>query len=155
MDSIQEQIVKKIAQAMTLITIANGYQNTINSVQRFRASGVDLANMPALLIKEGGCSVDLAQSSFPTVQRRLELFLVLCVGHDEAVDLRSGDEVLNSFIADIESALGANQTWGGLAIMTLPPEYLTVEVDTETPHLARGLRTEVIYEHVRSNPWTQ
>ena len=33
-DSIQEQIVKKVAQALSEITVANGYNNTIQSVQR-------------------------------------------------------------------------------------------------------------------------
>lgn len=155
MDSIQEQIIKKVADALNGITIANGYQNTINSVQRYRASGVDLANMPTILVKEGDCAPELAKSAYPHIQRRMELFVVVCVSHDEAADSRSGGEILNSLVADIETALSANQTWDGLAILTMPPEYLTIEIEAVTPHLARGLRFEILYEHVRSNPWTQ
>lgn len=155
MDSIQERIVKKIAGAMGQITVANGYQNTINSVQRHQWSGIDLNNMPTILVKEGDCDVDLTRSSHQRIRRTLELFLVVCIQQDEQTDTRSGGEILNSYVADIEKRLGASQNWDGLALMTEPPSYLSIEIDAETPHLARGLRTQISYEHVRSDPFTQ
>lgn len=155
MDSIQEQIIKKIAAAMAEITIANGYENTILSVQRHKASGMDLSSMPTILIKEGDCSAELVKSSHQRIRRRMELFLVIATRQNEESDARSGGEVLNSLVADVEKRLGASQNWDGLALMTDPPSYLEVEVDAVTPHLARGLRTEIVYEHERANPWAQ
>ena len=146
MDSVQEQIIKKIVVAMTGIP-------GVNSVQRHEASGVDLGNMPTILVREGDCGVELTQSSHQFIRRRLEVYFVIANGIDEAAEARSGSEVMNAFIAEIEKAIGADERWGGLALMTAPPEYLTMEIDAETPHLARGLRTEITYEHERGNPW--
>jgi hypothetical protein len=155
MDSIQEQLMKKVTAGLAEITQANGYDNTIASVQRYRASGIDLSLMPTILVKEGDCEPDLPGSTHVHLKRRLELFLVVAVRHDETTDPRSGGEILNSYIADIERRMAATPTWDGLAIMTDPPSYLEMEVDAETPHLARGMRLEIVYEHVRANPYTQ
>jgi hypothetical protein len=155
MDSIQEQVVKKVASAMLSITVANGYQNTIASVQRFRASGIDLTTLPTILVKEGNNDADLTKSSHQRIRRDMELFLVVAYRHDEEVDPRSGGEILNSLTADIERRLGASQHWDGMVLMTEPPSYLEMEVDAETPHLARGLRTVITYEHVRDDPFSQ
>lgn len=155
MDSIQEQILKTISAALATISVANGYENEISSVQRFRASGIDLSTMPTILVKEGDCFPELEKSAAPRIRRRMELFLVVCVRHDEAADPRSGGEILNAFVSDIERCLASNQRWDGLALMTDPPTYLEMEVDAETPHLARGLRVEIVYEHIRADPRTQ
>jgi hypothetical protein len=155
MDSIQEQIIKKISAALALIAPSSGYENTLTSVQRFRASGVDLTTMPTILVKEGDCIPELDKSSPPHVRRRMELYLVVCVRHDEEADARSGGEILNAYVSDIERCLASTPRWDGLALMTDPPAYLEMEVDAETPHLARGLRVEIVYEHVRADPRTQ
>lgn len=154
-DSIQEQIVKKIAQALGEITTANGYANTIQSVQRHQQSGMDLATVPTVLIREGECLADLTKSAYPKVLRRLELMAVIVTRQDEVNDARSGGELLNSLVADVERRLGASPTWDGLAIMTDPPSYLEVEVDATSPHLARGMRFETVYEHLRTDPYAQ
>lgn len=154
-DSIQEQLMKAIASKLLLITAANGYDNTIASVQRYRWSGVDLSTMPTILVKEGDCEPELLNSSHRLIRRRLQVFLVVCVRHDEVADPRSGGEILNSYVADIEKLVGLNANWNRLAIMTDPPSYIEMEVDAETPHLARGLRCEIVYEHVRNDPYSQ
>ena len=157
-DSIQEQIVKKIVVACASITVANGYANTIASVQRHNQSGIDLATLPTILVKEGECSYDLMKSASPRIRRRMELFLVVATQQDEtpdSTDTRSGGEMLNSLVADIEQRLGASQNWDGLALMTDPPSYLEIDIDAVTPHMGRGLRVEVSYEHVRNNPYSQ
>lgn len=156
MDSIQEQIIKKIETGLTQITVANGYQVTIASVQRHRWSGIDLSTMPTILIKEGFCEPELSgKSTMERIRRRMELFLVVAVRQDEESDARSGAEVLNLYVADIEKKIGVSMNWDGLAIMTDPPSYLEVEVDAETPHLARGMRCEIVYEHLRTDPYSQ
>ena len=155
-DSIQEQIIKKLTVALAGITVANGYENTIKTVQRYKASGVDLATtMPTILVREGDCTPEPSVSPFGQVRRTQQVYLIICVSHDELTDVRSGGEILNSFTADIEKRLGVNPTWDGLAIMTRPPEYLEVQVEAETPHLARGLMTEIVYEHLRGDPFSQ
>lgn len=156
-DSIQEQIVKKVALALAEITNANGYDNTIASVQREHQNGMLLGPdyVPAILVREGTCTPDLNKSTHQRIRRRMELFAVIVTRVDEEVDARSGGEVLNSLVADVEKRLGASQTWDGLAMMTDPPEYLEVNVEATVPHLSRGLRTEIVYEHLRANPYSQ
>lgn len=156
MDSIQEQIVKKVALAMSQITVANGYTNTIKSVQRYRWSGIDLNNLPTVMLVEGTCDAELTNSTHQRIRRRLELYIVVAVPDDELSDTRTGAEILSYFAADIEKRLGASQNWDGLALMTDPPSYTELSfADAETPHLARGLRCEIVYEHVRSDPYSQ
>lgn len=145
-DSIQEQIIKQITQAMTTVP-------GIKTVQRHQASGMDLGVTPTILVREGDCAVEITKSSHQRIRRLLEVILIVATGIDEESDARSGSEVLNSLIADIEQAVGEDETWGQLALMTSPPEYVRLDVDAETPHLSRGLRIEVTYEHERGDPW--
>jgi hypothetical protein len=158
MDSVQEQIVKKIVALLAQISTANGFDNTIASVQRLNQEGVDLAVVPTILVKEGDCTVDMGQSIYPMVRRRMELLAVAVTRQDEtatSTDTRSGGEQVNSLVADIEKVIGNNRTWDGLAIQTDPPSYLEVEMDAVTPHLARAVRFEVLYEHIRTDPYSQ
>jgi len=154
-DSIQEQIVQKMAQAISEVTEANGYANTIASVQRHNQSGVDLATLPTVLIREGDCFTDLTQSWQPSVRRKMEVFLAVIARQDEEDTTISGGAILNSLVADIEKRLAASQNWDGLAIMTDPPQYIEVEVDADTPQLTRGMQVSVTYAHQRGDPYRQ
>jgi len=157
-DSIQEQIVKKIAEALGMISTVKGFDNTIASVQRLDQSGVDLNVVPTILVKEGDVSVELSNSIFPNVRKRMEILAVVITRQDESAsstDLRSGGEQLNSLVADIEKVVATNRTWDGLAMQTDPPSYSEVEMDATMPHLARAVRFEVLYEHERVNPYRQ
>lgn len=156
-DSIQEQIIKKIYLAMSEITTTNGYENTLVSVQRLNQNGIDLANVPALLVREGSCEPDMSKSPFPFVQRRMEMVLVVVTRQDDtasSTDARSGAEQLNSLVADVETRLAASRNWDGLASDTEPPSYLEVEVESIVPHLARGMQFGVTYRHLRTNPYS-
>lgn len=154
-DSVQESIVKKIVAALATITTANGYSNTIASVQRFMLSGIDLITVPTILVKEGECSVEKELSAYPYIRRRMELVLVPITRHDEVADTRSSAEILNSLVADVEQCIIADRTCGGLAIQTDPPSYLETELEANEPHLSKALRFEVVYEHVHNNPYSQ
>lgn len=156
-ESIQEQIVKKVATAMAGIKSTDGYGNTVASVQRHNQSGVVLEAVPVILLQEGECVLDTVNSPYPWTQRRLELYVIAITRQDETAqspDTRSGGELLNSLMADCERALLADQTWGGLAIRTEPPAYLEVELETNMPHLGKALRTEIIYRHLRHDPYS-
>jgi len=157
-DSIQEQIMEKIVSALAEVTTTNGYANTVQSVQRHNQSGVNLSTVPTVLVKESDCLAELDKSSHQRVRRRLEWFAVAITRQDEtstSTDTRSGAEQLNSLVADIEQRVAASRSWDGLAIMTDPPDYLEVEIDAVTPHLARGLRFSTVYEHTRNDPYSQ
>lgn len=155
-DSIQERIVKKIVAALGTITVANGYSNTIGSVQRYHASGVRInVAVPAILVKEGECSVELALSVYPSIQRRMQVEVTPFTSHDEVADTRSGAEILNSLVADVERCVATNRTWDGLAIQTDPPQYFETELNAEEPYLSKGLQFDVVYQHLRTDPYAQ
>ena len=61
-DSLQEQIIKKIAEALAQIP-------NIKSVQRHQASGMDLGTMPTILVREGDCAAELTKSSHERIRR--------------------------------------------------------------------------------------
>lgn len=158
MDSIQEQIVKKIVAAMERITVAKGFDNTIASVQRLNQDGVDLAVVPTILVSEGDCTPELSNCIFPSVQKRMAIDATVAIRQDESTtstDMRSGGEQLNSWMADMEKVVATNRTWDGLAKQTDPPSYLETQIDAETPHLGRTLRFEVVFEHLRHDPYAQ
>lgn len=157
-NSIQEQIVLKVAAQLQRIATANGDDNTIATVQRFNQSGVDLSVVPTILLKEGDVSVEKAESVYPSVQKRMELIAVAIARQDEtptSTDTRDGGAILNSLVADMERMLQRNRTWDGLAIETDAPSYLSVDMDAVEPHLAMGVRFEVVYRHLRNDPYTQ
>lgn len=157
-DSIQEQIVKKMVLALQSVTTANGYANSLLSVQRRNQLGINLNALPTVQIIEGDCTTDLLKSAYPHVRRRMDIDLMVAVQQDEtsdSADTRSGAEMLNSLIADIEWRFGASQNWDGLAIMTDPPSYPMTMIDATTPHLSHGMTFSVTYEHLRGNPYAQ
>ena len=154
-ESIQEQIIKLVGAAMLEITTANGFSTTVNSVQRREWGGVNLSQMPTVLIKEGESTVDLPQSSHQRVRRSLTLNLVLAVPPPEEGSALSGAEVLNALACDIELMVGANQQWSGLALMTEPPNSAEESVEAETPHLSRGMQLTIVFEHLRLDPRAQ
>jgi hypothetical protein len=157
-DSVQEQIVKKIVAALAMITTVKGFDNTVQSIQRLNQSGVDLADPPIILVKEDDCNAEIAESIYPNIRRRMGIFAVAITRQDESstsTDLRSGGEILNSLVADMEKVISNNRTWDGLAMQTDPPSYLEVEMDATVPHLARAVRFEVTYQHLRTDPYRQ
>jgi hypothetical protein len=157
-DSIQEQIVKKIVAALAQITVVKGFDNTVASVQRLNQDGIVLAVVPTILVTEGDCNVELAESIFPSIRRRMAIEATVAIRQDEtasSLDLRSGGEQLNSWMADMEKVVANNRTWDGLAIQTDPPSYLETVIHAEEPHLGRTVRFEVIYQHVRTDPYSQ
>jgi hypothetical protein len=153
-DSIQEQIIKQIAARLAEITVAAGYANTIKSVQRHQLTGIETSDVPTLVIQEGDSTADLSKSVFPSIFRRMEVFIIIVTTQDPA-DSRSGGEILNSLVADVERCVAVNRRWNELARDTEPPMYLTTDLDAVLPHLSKGLRFEVLYEHVRNDPYAQ
>ncbi|WP_447979083.1 hypothetical protein [Candidatus Nitrospira bockiana] len=154
MDSVQEQIVKKAVQVFAGIRTADGYANTVQSVQRFSLRGVNLSALPVVLVMEGEAEPELDKSPAPWTQRRFELYAVVLAIEVEG-DSRSGGEILNSLVADVEQAAMRNPTWGGLAQRTDPPAYLEATVEASQPVLSKALRFDVVYRHLRDNPASQ
>lgn len=151
-DSIQEQLVKKIVAELALITTGAGsiYSNTIASVQRLNLRGISTGTLPTLLVLEGETGSELITA--PYVRRRMELEVIVIAAQDDS-DSRSGGEILNSLVADVDLAFAKNRQWGGLAYETRPPVYFDTELVAEQPYLSKGLRFEIVFDHLRNDPY--
>lgn len=155
MGSIHEQLIKKVVSKLGQITVANGYSNTIVSVQRLNLDGYRYLTPPQIWLSEGGCTVELGRSVAPSVMRKLELSVFVIATQDPS-DSRSGAEILNSLIADVERCVSQNRNWDGLAIDTTPLEYFQTElVQDQDLYLAKGSSMTVQYEHFRHDPYGQ
>lgn len=150
-DSVKEQIVKHLVARLATITTANGYANTIASVQRYSLHGLSVASVPVLYVNQGEDLVQSEKRTFPNVWRSLELFIAVITRTDDS-ESRSGDEVLTSLCSDVERCVMADGTHGGLALKTASPDWMECTVDVGIPHLAMALKFTVDYRHHVQHP---
>lgn len=150
-DSIKERIMKHLVSRLETISLANGYANDIASVQRYSLAGLNLNAVPVLYVREGDDTVDRQKSARPAVARQVEVYVTVL--HRPAVgETRSGDEVLGSLCRDVERALLADPTCGGLAIWTHNPDWMEVAIEDDLPHLGKALLFTIDYRHHFQNP---
>jgi len=143
----------RIAARLATITPANGYVNTIAAVQRHNLSGISIADLPTLLIKEGNTDPEKGRSVYPNVQKRMGCYIVVIT--TQVGETPTGGAILNSLLADVEKCVQGDRSWGGLAIDTDPAAYMETELDMTMPHLSKALFFECIFEHVRDDPYAQ
>lgn len=117
------QIIEDIATALESITTANGYENTLASVQRFLQSGLSVATVPTAVVN----FEEERKSQGPTdrVENELRISVDLWVIHDEASVSGSTMQLIDSVCADAEKAIMADPTRSGKA--------RTCEIETITP----------------------
>ena len=149
-DSIREKIMKNIKTVLQTITVGNGYSNTILSVQRFIQSGHKLLDVPVILISEGS---ETAEDKAPNLtMKTLSVYLAVITRQDETIDTRSGAEVMNSIVADVEKAMVADFTRGGNSIDTKIISSDPIDVQDGEPELGVLMQFEIIYRHGRTDP---
>lgn len=150
-DSVKERIMKHIVERLQTVSLANGYANDIASVQRYHLEGLNLNTVPVLYVREGDDTVNREKFTLPAVARQLEVYVTVL--HRPAVgETRSGDEVLGSLCRDVERALMADATQGGLAIRTHNPDWMEVAIEDDLPHLGKALLFMIDYRHHYQNP---
>lgn len=153
-DSIREQIIKKVKAQLATITVANGYKNTIASVQRFKQTGQVTKDVPYLIIHEGPDEPEdgpVAGAGSLTT-RKLEISVEVGMRHDEAADARSSEEIVNTLREDLERALMANRTWDGLARDTAPLRHGPIIGLEGQPDLTCYAETTLTYRHRATDP---
>lgn len=152
-DSIRETIMKNVQSTLEGITVAAGYANTIQSVQRYRQAGQDVRLAPGALVSEGDEEIDEGPLSGANglVTKRLTVG-VLLYARQEPTDTKSGDEVINSLQADVEKALATTYTRGGKAIDTKEVGNGRLDPEDGVPELNRLLIYELHYRHRREDP---
>ena len=149
-DSIRELIIKNIKTTLEGITTGAVYNNTAASVQRFRQSGQSQVAFPMVIIREGAeTSKDVPLGK---ITHHLIIDLLLIVVHDESSDARQSDEVMNSFLADVQKAMLADRTRGGHAVETNLQGSEPLDVEDAQRDIEQVVSFEVQYRHSATDP---
>jgi len=120
---VVEQIVAKVVAAIQAVTVANGYNVTVDSVYR-PATTDGIGRTPAqnyvvqLILADPTLeTIDFGQGRYALWLQPIQLDLVYRPS-DKATD--PVEQMLNTFWADIVKATMGNTTWDGLALDTEP-----------------------------------
>lgn len=153
-DSIRERNIKAFRAVLESVTVANGYSNTIQSVQRFDGRGEQTAATPYIVIRELEELADDANNV--QIEKRLHLGVAVSA-RQELSDARSSDEYLNSLRADIERAVMGNRTLNGLAsgagLSAMGSE--PVDILDDEPELMTVLDFTLTYRHKMADPFME
>ncbi len=147
--SRRESILAAIKTALALITIENGYNNDLASVQRWQQKGNSLQAVPCAIISAG--REEKEPHPFPQSTAKLTVFIDLWTRQDDD-DTSDTDTVLDSLLLDIEKAIAANYTWGGYAENTSIRAITPFETVDGAPHCGLMIELEVLYKHKQTDP---
>lgn len=149
-DSYREQIVKDIKTALLTISTANGFNNTIASVQRPEQDGNSFSSSPMAIIVEG--DEEGQDGPVELITKTLQIIIIAQMRQDTATDTRSANEVLNSFAVDIHKAVMSDRTRNSIALDTKFISESQLQVEEGQPELARLIEFEVSYRHHNTDP---
>lgn len=149
MPTVRENILSNIKTTLETITIANGYANTIASVQRWDKRGNVLRQVPCIVVNAG--QEEKQMSPNPLFTCRLSVYLDLWIRQDES-DAQPTDTLLSSLLGDIEKALMVDNTRGGYAIETNIKSNVPFETVEGQPHAGLTIELEILYQHKQSDP---
>ncbi|MGE0267888.1 MAG: hypothetical protein AB7S78_05495 [Candidatus Omnitrophota bacterium] len=147
--TIRERILANIKTTLELITVANGYINTIASVQRWDKRGNPLRQVPCIVVNAGQEEKQMTPNPYFTC--RLSVYLDVWIRQDEA-DATATDVILSGILGDIEKALMIDNTRGGFAIDTNIKSNVPFETVEGQPHAGLTIELEILYQHTQSDP---
>lgn len=154
-DSVKESCVKNLKTTLETVTEANGYANTIQSVQRATYRGQTSLAKPYIVIEQGPETAEDTNNIH--IGKRLQVALLIYWSQLDTDD-RSTDEYLNSLQADIEKAVMGNRMLNGKAIDVSPigaEEMDLVNEQGVIVELVFALTFEISYRHNMADPYTE
>lgn len=153
-DTIREKILANIKTTLETITVANGYNKTIASVQRWKQSGNALKTVPCIIIGAGHEEYE-DRPGFIT-SCKFSVMLDLWIRHNETVDNMSTDALLNIYLGDIKKALMVDHHRGGYAAATRIQTTVAFEGFEEgAPNAGLIVGVEIEYRHKTTDPTQQ
>jgi hypothetical protein len=151
MSTIRENILANIKTTLDTITIANGYDNDIASVQRWMQRGNSLRLIPCIIITAG--QEDKVPEPNPMMTCHLTVFLFIYLRQEET-DVNPTDQLINSVIGDVEKALVIDNTRGGNARNTNIRSVMPFETSEGQVNVGAVIELDVNYQHLQSDPKT-
>jgi len=148
-DTIREKIFQNIESVLNTIHVANGYENDIASVQRWRQNGNSLKDVPAVIISAG---IERNEDKpFPLTTCNLTVFLDLWIREQESST--EGTEILlNSLLGDVKKALKLDIKRAGNAVDTNFGDTLPFETTEGEPHSGLIIQVLIKYRHLQIDP---
>lgn len=149
-DSVREQILGAIVTELSGMSVANGFENDFpGGVHRFQRAGAALANPPTIVVTLIQDQKDNASETL--VSGRLEVAVeVFAV---DAGDLgESTGAYIDSLAQDVEKAIGADSTLGGLASFAFVDHIRPFGLIDGVPFVGVACRVVVQYRHLRGAP---
>lgn len=150
-DSIKEKIFKDIETKLAKIKIADGYDNDIAIVERFKIDGQTTAKTPFIIIIAGDVTV-LSEGPDPLVTKQVDIILDVVTRQDPVASPGPSDALMNSLEADIERALQVDITRGGNAYDTSPLFSTPLTVAAGQPDIESVMEFSCSYKHKRGDP---
>lgn len=148
-NSIRELIMQDIKTTLDGVTTGNGYDNTLQTVERFNASQQSRVNSPwAHIVPEDEEKQDGRVGYYECFFR---VAVVLGMHEDETGTVK--DTKLLSLLADVEKALMADPHRNNLADDTRLTGNEFFEVTDDIPIIGVVLFLEVKYLHKRTDPF--
>ena len=151
-DTVREKIMQNIETTMDGISKANGYNNDIADVQRWRQGGNPRVNVPCIVINCG--PEEKEQSQEPLTTCMLIVNIDVWIRHDEDDVPGSTDAILNSLLGDVEKALMVDITRGGYAVDTVSERNIPFAMDEGAPHAGITMDVGIHYRHKITDPET-
>jgi hypothetical protein len=110
-DTIRQQIITSVDARFKTVLVTNGYQTDVGAnVFDWRAEALEEGDLPALIYRDTVCSTEISNISSYTHKMTVEIIAV--VANDTPM------AIIRNIIADLDKAIGVDDRWGGLAILT-------------------------------------
>lgn len=147
--TVEEGVLDALAAALATITTGNGYEADVGEVYRYEAVPEEIPHALSIAFRTTRVVPDPRQSQNLTHKTlHLELRL-LAMGHD------SNEDQIIRLEADVEKAIGADDTLGGAALCS---QLGDVNRHVFDPGLAQfaasAMQLEVQFRHAFDNPYT-
>lgn len=110
--SVRQQIIDAVRARLATIRIANGYATDIGAnVLEWQTTPIPVESLPAVCMRDTETEIE----AWTMRERDNRVALVI-----EAVGQDISPALARSYLEDIYRAIGADETWGGLALLTEP-----------------------------------
>ena len=150
-NTVREEILQDIKTELSEISVANGFDNNIQSVSQWDPNGIALQAVPRIVITLGSESND--DDAYDLTTCRLTVYITVYSRIDEG-SATAADTALNSLLGDIKKKLKEDITRGGKAVDTKFLEVETFESVEGQGEVGLIITTEVHYRHQQTNPKT-
>jgi len=145
MTTVRENIVAQLKSMLSGISVANGYNNDIATVERWQQRGNSLNNTPLIVIVPGEEIKTPDPNPFYTCHLPIALDVWIC--HDEADLSQSTDQIINSILGDIERCIMTDPSLAGYALDAIFKSNTQFQGAPGQPYAGIVIILEVLYQH--------